>query len=120
MGKVVLDTPDPRGLAAFYGQLLGWDVDPDSDDDWVTLRGPGGSPLAFQLAPALPSPTWPVGEVPQQFHLDLYVPELDAGQARALELGARLLEGSDDHPGFRVYADPSGHPFCLCVAPEPA
>lgn len=30
-------------------------------------------------------------------------------------LGARLLQGADadDPEGFRVYADPAGHPFCL-------
>ncbi|HWE63967.1 MAG TPA: VOC family protein [Chloroflexota bacterium] len=32
-------------------------------------------------------------------------------------LGARLLKAADDPTaaeGFQVYADPAGHPFCLC------
>jgi hypothetical protein len=32
-------------------------------------------------------------------------------------LGARLLKPADDlgaAEGFQVYADPAGHPFCLC------
>jgi hypothetical protein len=32
-------------------------------------------------------------------------------------LGARLLKAADDpnaEQGFQVYADPAGHPFCLC------
>jgi hypothetical protein len=29
-----------------------------------------------------------------------------------LRLGATLL--STKEAGFRVYSDPSGHPFCLC------
>jgi hypothetical protein len=34
-----------------------------------------------------------------------------------VRLGARLLKGADDldsSSGFQVYADPAGHPFCLC------
>jgi hypothetical protein len=38
---------------------------------------------------------------------------------RALSLGARvLLDRSDDNvEPLRVYADLSGHPFCIFVAP---
>jgi hypothetical protein len=34
-----------------------------------------------------------------------------------LDLGGRLLKAADVPAvpsGFRVYADPAGHPFCLC------
>jgi len=33
-----------------------------------------------------------------------------------LKLGARLLhaESGESKEDFRVYADPAGHPFCLC------
>ncbi|WP_432491397.1 VOC family protein [Kineococcus gypseus] len=112
---VVLDTPDPRGLATFYAQLLGWRVDPaDTSDDWVSVRGGGGTALGFQRAPELPRPTWPAGDVHQQLHLDLDVDDYDEPEARALALGATVLDAGRDHLGFRVYADPSGHPFCLC------
>jgi hypothetical protein len=34
---------------------------------------------------------------------------------------ASALAAYDVQPGdhFRVYADPAGHPFCLCVEDEP-
>lgn len=116
LGKVVLDAPDPTALAAFYAELLDWKIDPDaSDEEWVTVRGEGGAALAFQLAPDHIPPTWPKGDIPQQYHLDLYVASYDEPEARALALGATLLEGSDEHPTWRVYADPAGHPFCLCL-----
>lgn len=116
LGMVVLDTPDPRGLAFFYAGLLGWELDPqDTADDWVTIRGAGGAPMAFQLAPDHVPPTWPAGEVPQQFHLDLVVADYESTEPRALSLGATPVQDEADHPGFRVYADPSGHPFCLCL-----
>lgn len=115
-GTVAFDTPDPRGLAQFYAAVLGWVVDPDEDDDdWVTLKGPKGEELAFQLAPDLVPPDWPVGSVPQQAHLDLYVDSYDETEPLVLTLGASVLDASENHPTFRVYADPSGHPFCLCI-----
>ena len=58
------------------------------------------------------APEWPNPARPQQAHLDLIVDDLDAGEARALELGATRLDGGGQT--FRVYADPAGHPFCLC------
>lgn len=116
---VVIDTPDPRGLAAFYATLLDWELDPeDTADDWVTIRGEGGAPIAFQLVPDLPPATWPEGPVPQQSHLDLYVDAYDEPQSRALALGATVLYASDANTSYRTYADPSGHPFCLCLQPS--
>ena len=48
---------------------------------------------------------------PQQFHLDIRVADIDAAEAQVLALGAARLPSTE--PGFRVYADPAGHPFCL-------
>jgi predicted enzyme related to lactoylglutathione lyase len=112
------DCPDPRALAAFYADLLGYAVSPDSEDDWVTITGPGPQ-LSFQLAPDHVPPTWPAGDVPQQAHVDFFVTDIAAAHERVLELGGRAVD-PDDAPvspaprGFRVYADPAGHPFCLC------
>ncbi len=111
-GLTVLDTPDPRALAEFYCAILGWEVT-DADDDWVTIGGTGGT-LAFQLAPDHVPPTWPDNAVPQQFHLDLNVPDLDRGEEQVVALGARTTGMPEQTSGFRVFLDPSGHPFCLC------
>jgi catechol-2,3-dioxygenase len=114
---VVLDCPDPNALATFYAQLIGWEVE-DSDDEWVTLRGDDDVRLSFQLAPDHQPPRWPDPQRPQQFHLDFWVDDYAAAEPRALELGARVLDASPEHPSFRVYADPAGHPFCFCLHPE--
>jgi catechol 2,3-dioxygenase-like lactoylglutathione lyase family enzyme len=111
----VIDCPDPRALAAFYAELTGLPlIEEDSDDEWVTLGGlPGQHPrLAFQRAPDLRPPTWPDPERPQQLHLDVTVDDIETAEQAALALGARRLPGEGE--GFRVYADPAGHPFCLC------
>ncbi|MET8356178.1 VOC family protein [Micromonospora sp. NPDC005171] len=114
--SVVIDCPDPRALAAFYAELLGLPlVEEDTDDDeWVVLGGPPGHQprLAFQRALNLRPPAWPDPERPQQFHLDVTVDDIEAAEKAALALGARRLPGEGE--GFRVYADPAGHPFCLC------
>jgi len=59
-------------------------------------------------------PRWPGQQVPQQIHLDVIVDELAAAEAAVLDLGATKPE---HQPGtsFRVFLDPAGHPFCLCV-----
>ncbi|MET8578065.1 VOC family protein [Streptomyces sp. NPDC005012] len=115
---VVIDCPRPRELAAFYQRVLGGEVDRkdprwSTDETWATLHTPGGAVLAFQQAPDLRAPAWPDPSRPQQFHLDLGVPDLDAAEAEVLELGARLLDAGEPGRSFRVYADPVGHPFCL-------
>ena len=32
--KTVLDCPDPRALATFYGEILGMRVNEDTDGEW--------------------------------------------------------------------------------------
>jgi catechol 2,3-dioxygenase-like lactoylglutathione lyase family enzyme len=116
LGAVVLDCPDPRALAAFYAELVGGTVDAD-DETWVDLNR-DGQRLSFQLAVGHRPPAWPDPQRPQQFHLDIAVPrdEMDAAEKRVLDLGAALLEGDQGGTrNWRVYADPAGHPFCLCA-----
>lgn len=117
---VVIDCPDPRALAAFYSELLGVPLTEEDCDgnEWVVLGGPiGRQPrIGFQKAPDLVPPAWPDPERPQQLHLDVTVTDIEAAEKAVLALGARRLPGGEesDGAGFRVYADPVGHPFCLC------
>ncbi|MBC3842324.1 VOC family protein [Streptacidiphilus sp. 4-A2] len=115
IGKVqayALDCPDPVALAAFYAGLVGGEV-VDDGSEWVELKGSG---LCFQRVPDYRSPSWPGQDQPQQAHLDIEVTDLEAAQARVLALGATLLEDFSGTKGWRVFADPAGHPFCLCRA----
>lgn len=115
MRSVVLDCPDPRALAEFYRAVLGGQVT-FAEEDWVVLTVEGLR-LAFQLVDEFAAPTWPNGERPQQFHLDVAVDDVDAVEPRVLALGATKHEeqpGQAAGDSFRVYLDPAGHPFCLC------
>ncbi|MEE1755959.1 VOC family protein [Streptomyces sp. SP18CS02] len=114
-----IDCPDPRVLADFYAAVLGGDIKDDPDGEWVELRLADGGRLAFQRAPELRPPNWPrADDNSQQLHLDLTVEDIDSAQEQVLALGARPLDIDDNggERGFRVYADPAGHPFCLCRA----
>ncbi|WP_111719415.1 VOC family protein [Homoserinimonas sp. OAct 916] len=111
---IVIDCPDAVALAKFYGEILGWK--PSVESDWVEIRPEDGSDcISFQQVADYRAPDWPGQTSPQQMHLDLMVPDLDEGEAEVLALGASKAEFQ---PGttFRVYLDPAGHPFCLCLS----
>ncbi|MGY1703894.1 VOC family protein [Geodermatophilus sp. SYSU D00697] len=114
----VLGTPDPRGLARFYGRLLGWPLRDDSPD-WATLRPADGGPgLSFQREEQHVPPVWPPepGTQQMQLHLDFEVEDLAAASAHAEAAGARFLSRyTEPHEDVRIYADPDGHLFCLFV-----
>jgi catechol 2,3-dioxygenase-like lactoylglutathione lyase family enzyme len=111
--SVVLDCPDPNALAAFYVELLGGEI-VDDNNDWTEVLLPSGRPiLAFQQVDGYNPPQWPGQDVPQQFHLDVKVADLNVGEKEILRLGATAT--GDEHPTFRVYLDPAGHPFCLVL-----
>jgi catechol 2,3-dioxygenase-like lactoylglutathione lyase family enzyme len=113
---IVLDTPDPRALAAFYQALLGWPAADDSAE-WVTLRPEGGGAgLSFQREPRYVRPTWPSTDGAQQMmaHLDIRVDDLGAAVDHAVAAGATVA-GFQPQDHVRVCLDPDGHPFCLYV-----
>jgi predicted enzyme related to lactoylglutathione lyase len=109
-----LDCPDPVALAGFYAGLVGGRI-VDDGSDWVELEGDYGTTLAFQQVADHRAPDWPGQDRPQQAHLDIGVTDLDAAQAQVLALGATLLEDWSGNKTWRVFADPAGHPFCLCA-----
>jgi predicted enzyme related to lactoylglutathione lyase len=111
---VVFDAADLTAESTFWAGLLGGTVDPE--DDWHTVSVDGTPRLGIQLAPGHVPPEWP-GGTPQQIHLDLFVDDVKAAHDEAMSLGARLLKPAADiesAEGYQVYADPAGHPFCLC------
>jgi hypothetical protein len=110
---VALDCPDPRALAAFYAEITGGEIVPQTaSEDWVRLRVPTGTDLGFQLDPDYAAPDWPDGS-PQQAHIDFDVDDLDAAEVEILAIGARKAAGQPRPDSWRVYLDPAGHPFCL-------
>ena len=110
-----IEAPDPRGLAAFYSELLGWPV-VHHEPGTVIIKPPQDSMyMVFQLAEDYVPPVWPAarGQQRTMMHLDIQVADLDPAVAEAVALGARVAE-FQPQDNVRVLLDPAGHPFCLC------
>jgi len=115
---IVLDSADLIAESTFWAALLGGTV--EAGDRWHNIWVDGEWQLGVQLAPNHVPPDWPDG-APQQIHLDFYVDDFAAAHEQVIGLGARLLKAADDPAaaaGVQVYADPAGHPFCLCWLPR--
>ncbi len=110
---IVIDCPDPGALAAFYGALLDWKA--DVSPGWAEVRAEYGQCISFQQVQDYTPPRWPGQDVPQQMHLDVIVDDLDAAEAAVTALGA-TKPGHQPGTSFRVFLDPAGHPFCLCLS----
>jgi predicted enzyme related to lactoylglutathione lyase len=122
---IVFDAADIDAESAFWAGFLDGKVE-NWGDTWRAIWVDGGWALGVQLAPNHVAPDWPDGTPEQQVHLDFYYEGLeahDAAHERVLSLGGRLLRAVEDRTaarGVQVYADPAGHPFCLCWVPVPS
>jgi len=113
---VVFDADDLAAESSFWAEVLGGTV--DAEDDWHTVFVDGAPRVGVQLAPNHVPPEWPDG-TPQQIHIDLWVDDFNAAHEEVMALGATVLKAAEQVPpeardNYQVYADPAGHPFCLC------
>jgi uncharacterized protein len=111
----LLNTPDPEGAKAFYGELFGWRTEPFGDD--VTLfRLPGyvgGEPQQpvprDVVAGMMPS------DGPPRWSVDFWTDHAEGAAARAAELGGSVV--MPPSPGgagtTTVLADPQGAVFSV-------
>ncbi|MEX5708769.1 VOC family protein [Parafrankia sp. FMc6] len=113
---LMLDCPNAKDLAAFYGELTGWGVGgADEEGAWAFLSPPGTEiMIGFQRVESYQPPSWPDQSAPQQVHLDFRVADLEASISLAEKLGATQAEFQPGGERWRVLLDPAGHPFCLC------
>lgn len=109
---VTFDAADLDAESAFWAGVLGGTV--DAEDDWHMVMVDGQPRVGVQLAPNHVAPDWPDGAPPQQIHLDLWVDDFPASHQEVTALGAKVLKPAEPGGDFQVYADPAGHPFCLC------
>ena len=115
-----LDCPDPVALAKFYAELLGLKVEPlgDIPEDkvtWLRIQNDEGEPvIGFARIPDYVAPTWPVGPIPQQTHLEFSVTDLAKAEKEAIAIGATKHEFQSGE-NYQVFLDPVGHPFCLIL-----
>lgn len=119
IGRITFDCRDARQLADFYASLL---LMPTRyvDSAGLVVIGNDANParLAFTSTSDAHASTWPDPAFPLQIHLD--VPVYDEAAAHELILGMGASRLPHLGGGCPVYADPAGHPFCLCAAPREA
>lgn len=106
---LTVDAADPERLAAFWAQLLGWGIQREDEEVWISP--PGGGPDILFLA----STDERRGK--NRLHLDLRPDDRDAEVAHALALGAAHVDiGQTGTETWVVLADPEGNEFCILRA----
>jgi len=109
-----LDVPDGKAIAPFYSELLGLPVTYQGDEG-AAIGDQDTFMIMFQNVEEYHPPQWPDRAFPQQFHLDVAVDDVEEAERKVLAVGATQLQGGGGiQRGYRVYADPVGHTFCLC------
>jgi hypothetical protein len=110
IAAIAIDAVNPRKVADFWSEVLGWVVLEDNER-FITIGSPAGE-----------TPTIDVCQVPEaktvknRLHLDLRADgvERDAELQRLLHLGAERVDvGQTPDVSWVVLADIEGNEFCL-------
>jgi predicted enzyme related to lactoylglutathione lyase len=112
LSEISIDAHDPRALARFWGDVLGWPVtDDDRGLSWISESGDYTARPLIVFAP-VPEPK----TVKNRLHLDVNPSGVDQSEEleRLLSLGATRADvGQSDDVPWIVLADPEGNEFCL-------
>ena len=126
--ELIVDSSDPRALAEFWCEVLGYHI-VDDKHDWVEIApwpDLDSQPPMAELFDAAGVPS--VIFVPDaggksgknRLHLDLL--PIDCGQDEEVErlvaLGARRMDIGQGEVPWRVLADPEGNEFCVGQVPN--
>lgn len=108
--EIVIDCNDPRVVAEFWSQVLGWQVQEYEGALWMSESGDWRDlGLVFEQVPEGKS-------VKNRIHLDVNPVGCDRDDevARLLRLGAQPVDiGQGDDLPWVVLADPEGNEFCV-------
>jgi predicted enzyme related to lactoylglutathione lyase len=111
IASIAIDAVNPRRVAEFWCNVLGWQVVDEDDDEVISIASPDG--------------VWPtidvlgVGDrkaVKNRLHLDLRADGVTTPDEleRLLSLGARRVDiGQGPDVSWVVLGDPEGNEFCL-------
>lgn len=113
---VNLDSSDPAGHAAFYHEVLGWEVT-HSQPEYAMITS-GGVSIGFGLVEGYQPPAWPDPTGDKRYHLDLYVDDLAAAEQQLVAAGASKPDFQPGGDRWVVLLDPIGQPFCICPRPQ--
>jgi catechol 2,3-dioxygenase-like lactoylglutathione lyase family enzyme len=107
--ELVIDCTDPHRLAAFWTDVLGYEVT-DDEGDLVAIGDPNEDSVALVFA-RVPEPK----SVKNRVHIDLNPRDRDQAEEveRILALGATHADVGQGRQRWVVLADPEGNEFCV-------
>ncbi|MFJ5698887.1 VOC family protein [Arthrobacter sp. NPDC093139] len=110
LAAIVIDAVQPRVVADFWCNVLGWHV-VDADDGVISISPPDGSWPTIDVVPVPESKS-----VKNRLHLDLRADGTSTADEleRLLGLGALHTDvGQGSDATWVVLSDPEGNEFCL-------
>jgi predicted enzyme related to lactoylglutathione lyase len=110
VAAIVLDTPDPGALAAFWTEAAGWPIVAQGDD-YAALAGPDGMGPRLELIQVTDPKV-----AKNRVHLDVAPYAADdhgAEVSRIRGLGASPADVGQGEQTWVVLADPDGNEFCV-------
>ena len=110
---LTIDSHDPKMLAAFWAEVLGWRVTYEEGDE-VVIEPQEGS-AECDVCPELSFFRVPDTKTTKnRLHLDLRPDDQAAEVEHVLALGATRADvGQDGSESWVVLADPEGNEFCV-------
>ena len=116
---ITVDAHDPRALAQFWAEVLGWKIGEVVNELEVWIERELGDPKNTGFPDILFLKNSDLKNVKNRLHLDLR-PDEQASEVRRLEkLGAKRIEigqSADPDTSWVVMADPEGNEFCVLRA----
>ena len=112
--QLVIDAGDPRALARWWADALGWVVVDDTDEGEVEIR-----PSADELPGLLFVPVPEAKTLKNRLHLDFRPDDRDAEVERFLGLGATRADVGQGEQTWIVLADPEDNEFCVLSPRRP-
>jgi catechol-2,3-dioxygenase len=110
IAAIALDAAQPRLVADFWCDVLGWRI-LEEEDGVISIGPPDGSWPTIDVVPVPEAKT-----VKNRLHLDLRADGVTTSDEleRLLALGARPTDvGQGDDVTWVVLSDPEGNEFCL-------
>ena len=116
---VTVDAHNPKALAEFWAEVLGWSIGEDGDDIgwWIERELNDPNKTGFPDILFLKVPDSKV--VKNRLHLDLRPDDQAAEVIRLESLGAKKVDigqSTDPDTTWVVMADPEGNEFCVLSA----
>ena len=116
---ITVDAHNPKALAEFWAEVLGWTVGEDVDDIGWWIERELGDPKNTGFPDILFLKVPDSKAVKNRSHLDLRPDDQDAEVARLEKLGAKKIDigqSTDPDTTWVVMADIEGNEFCVLSA----